>query len=54
MVSKLFVLQVMKFVSLAIYLQQNCIEICHETRLITSDEIRIITTNLHLNCAENG
>jgi len=43
----------MKFVSLAIYLQQNCIEICLETRPFTSDEIRLITTNLHLNCAED-
>jgi len=39
---------------MAIYVQLNCLEICHETRPFTSDGIRIIATNLHLNCAEDG
>jgi len=33
---------------MAFCLQPNCIEICQETRPLTSDEIRIITNNLHL------
>jgi len=37
---------------MSIYPQPNCIEICQEIRLLTSDENGIITNNLHLNCAE--
>jgi hypothetical protein len=29
----------------------NCIEICQETRPLTSEEIRIIMNKLHRNCA---
>jgi len=35
-----------------IYLQPYCIEICQVTRPLTSEEIRTITNNLHLICAE--
>jgi len=41
-----------KICLMAIHPQLNCVEICQETRPLTSGEIRIITNNLHLNCAE--
>jgi len=37
---------------IAVYPQPNSTEICQETRLLTSDKIRTIASNLHLNCAE--
>jgi len=39
---------------MAIYLQPNCMRNLTRNKIFTSEEIRIITTNLHLNCAEDG